>query len=442
MKKFTKIALAALILGAGAVSQVAAQSFLEDPRYGNSPEERQKNVGKLNFMSDEVTAKNWNAAAVYLKDLMNDAPTASVNLYVWGATIYSNKAQRATSIAEKKIYVDSLMLIYDRRFENYGVNTSNGTPVLQLKARAYMGLNPMDRAGIRQLYKEALEASGDGAKPDLVLEYFQQLVTDYKSVVISPEDLLTAYEQLNPLMEKATQAEKDQFTGLFATSGAADCEVLEGLYSRELAAKPGDADVLTKAYGLMSMAGCESEFYISVAEQLYAIKPSSDVAIRLAMLFEKQQQFDKALKYLAEMIETETDPSAKANLYVRVAASELGQKRGSAAAQAARQAIALDGGNGYAHMFLAEAYIGGAAQCSGFHAQTVFWLAYDELARAREAFEGDAAMQETVSNRMASCRSNFPTKEDAFMYVEGYADGKSYTVNCGWVSGTTTTRSR
>ncbi len=240
-------------------------------------------------------------------------------------------------------------------------------------------------------------------------------------------------------MANGSPEEQDSLTALLATSGAADCGVLEGLYTRQLAEKPGDVDLLAKAYGLMSSAGCESAFYISVAEQYYAAKPSSDVAIRLAMMFEKNEQYDKALHYLNEMIESETDPAAKSNLYVRVAASELGQKRFSATAQAARQAIALNGNNGIAHMLLAEAYIGGASGCGGFHGQTVFWLAYDELARAREV---DPSLQEAAQGRMNSIYGSFPTKEDAFMYIQGYADGQSYRVNCGWVSGTTTTRSR
>jgi hypothetical protein len=72
----------------------------------------------------------------------------------------------------------------------------------------------------------------------------------------------------------------------------------------------------------------------------------------------------------------------------------------------------------------------------------VFWLAYDELARARSAFAGNEEQLRKVEQRMAICRSNFPTFEDGFMYVEGYTDGKSYTVDCGWIKGTTTIRSR
>jgi tetratricopeptide (TPR) repeat protein len=434
LKKFT-LAVAIVVMG---VASAAAQTFLEDPKYGDTPDERKTNVGKLNFLSDAVAAKSWALASGYIRDLMNDAPAASQALYQHGTNTYKNLAARATSVAQKKVYVDSVMLIYDRRVEYFGNNQS--TPALQLKARDYAALNPMDREGVRRYYKEAVDASGAAVKSSFVLEYFQQLVTDYKGQQITAEALLAAYEELLPLMENAPAEDKDTFTALFATSGAADCGVLEGLYTKELAAKPGDVDVLAKAYGLMSLAGCETDFYISVAEQYYAAKPSSEVAIRLATMLEMKKEYEKALKYLNESLATETDPIEKAKLYVRMAASELELKRNSDAAQSARQVIALNPADALGHMLLAEAYIGGASNCSGFHAQTVFWLAYDELVRARDLLSG--AEQEATVTRMANVRANFPTKEDAFMYINGYQDGQSYTVSCGWVSGVTTTRSR
>ncbi len=274
-----------------------------------------------------------------------------------------------------------------------------------------------------------------------MLLYFQQLVNGYKAVEVTPEDLLTAYEQLSPLMENASQEEKDGFTSLLATSGAADCGVLEELYTKELASKPGDLELLKKAFGLMSMANCDGDFYISVAEQLYKLEPTSNIAIRLATLFEKREQFDRAIPYLNEQIGTETDASAKSDLYVRISASELGQRRYSAAAQAARQAISLNPNNGFAHMFLGNAYLGGQAGCSDFNRAAVSWLAYDEFARAREALAGDTSgALESLSSLMAGCRANFPSNEDIFMY--GHSIGASYSVSCGWISGSTTVRAR
>lgn len=442
MKTILKFAVtAAIVLSAGVSAVYAQGNHLEDPRYGNTPEERTENLKKLNFLRDEVNNKNYNDAAVYLKDIMNTAPAASSNIYIWGATIYKNKAARAKSVADKNKYVDSVMLMYDRRAEYYGDDARRGRDyILQMKARDYLSLNPLDRENVRKYYKDAIDAGNDSGA--FAVEYMQQLVNDFKSYDIEAEPLLEEYERLLPIMANATAEEKNAFDSLFASSGAASCENLEALYTKELAAKPGDLDVLRKAFNLMSMTNCDSDFYVQVAEQYYAKEPSTNVAIRLASVFENRQEYAKALKYLGEMIDTETDPAAKANLYVRVAASELGAKHSSAAAQAARQAVSLNPDNGFAHLFLAESYVAGTSGCSGFHASTVFWLAYDEFARARQAFSGDAQQQHMVDQRMSNCRANFPTFEEGFMYVEGYQDGKSYTVSCGWISGTTTIRSR
>jgi len=440
MKKFTKFVLAAAVITAGTAS-VSAQSYKEDPRYGATPEQREENAKSLSFLRDEVNMKNWEFARGYIKTLMNTAPAASVSLYQHGTNVYKQLILRAKSVDEKKALVDSVMLIYDRRAEHFGSHPTQGTVyILTLKARDYAALNHTDREGVRKYYKEAIAAAGSAVPADLVLEYFKHQVDDYKAMILTPEEILAEYQTLTPLMDKASADDKNTFTSLFASSGAANCGVLEELYTKELAAKPGDKDLLAKAYGLMTMAECDSDFYVSVAEQYYAAEPSSAVAIRLATLFERKEQFSKALQYLNQMVETETDPAAKANLYFRVAASELGMKRPSAAAAAARQAISLDGTNGYARMMLAESYIAGSVACSGFQRQAVYWLVYDEFNRARELFSGDAAMQETMTGRMSSCRGNFPSKEDVFM--EGLSEGAGYTVSCGWISGGTSVRSR
>ncbi len=440
MKKIVKIAVAAaMVFGAGI--SAFAQNHEENPNYGKTPAERAENLRKLNSLRDGINKKDYQKAAVYLKDLMDNAPAASSNIYIWGATIYRNKAAGAESVTEKKVYTDSLMLVYDRRVKYFGDSPTKGAAYIrQQKAREYAALDPLDRAGVRKLYREAVDTKG--ATAEIAVEYFQQLVNGFRGSEIEAGDLIGEHERLLPLMAGASPEEKGIFESLFASSGAASCESLEALFSKELAADPDNTDVLAKAFDLMTTAGCDSDFYVSVAEKYYAQHPSPDVAVRLASAFENRRDYGKALKYLNEMLDAESDPASKSNIHVRIAASELGAKNSSNAAQAARQAILLNPDNGFAHLFLAESYIAGTGGCSGFQASTVFWLAYDELARARQAFAGEPAQQAAVDARMANCRANFPTFEEGFMYVDGYQDGKSYTVNCGWISGTTTIRSR
>jgi tetratricopeptide (TPR) repeat protein len=442
MKTLTKIALGAamaVVVGASAMAQVTP---LEDPNYGATPEERKTNWGTLTWLRDAATGRDWDSAANYTRMLLSAAPAAHLSLYQYGANAYKNRIPRATSPDQKKVLLDSLMLIYDMRAQYFGNHPSQGTPyILELKANDYAAFNGLDGVNVRRFYKDALDSAGDAVKPSLVVKYFQQMVNGYKSTELTAEALLEAYEQLSPLMANGTQEEQDTLTGLLASSGAADCGVLEELYTRQLAEKPGDLDLLKKAFSLMSMAQCDSDFYISVGEQLYKLEPTSNIAIMLAMLFEDRNEFSRAIPYLNEQIETETDPVNKADLYVRIAASELRQNRYSSAAQSARQAIALNPANGHARFLLANAYVGGQGACSDFNRSAVAWLAYDELVRAREALAGDTSgVLDQVNSLMASCRASFPLNEDIFMY--GHQIGGSYSVSCGWISGTTTVRAR
>ncbi len=139
MKTFTKIALGVALVVMASVSASAQNAPLEDPRYGATPEERKTNLGNLNWLQDEVSAKNWDAAAGYVRSLMKSAPAAHSSIYLHGATVYRNKIQRATSVAEKNALIDTLMTIYDQRVQYFGNHPTQGTAyILGLKARDYL----------------------------------------------------------------------------------------------------------------------------------------------------------------------------------------------------------------------------------------------------------------------------------------------------------------
>lgn len=425
---------------AAAVS-VSAQSWKEDPRYGNTPEEREENVKILNFFNDAWDAKNYDDANKYLAHLLEKAPKATQNLYVRGATLYKNKINRAKTEEEKKVYIDSLMLIYDMRMEYFGSHSSKGAPyIARAKAMDYAAVNPQDRDGIRKFYREAVAINGAALPTDVAVKYFNELVTDYGSDLIEAEVILNEYENLAPLFEApGAEGDKETFDALFASSGAANCDNLEALFGPKLNADPKNADLVSKAYALMSKAGCSSDLYLLVAEKYYEQNPSSNVAINLASQFEARNDFSKALQYLNEALATETDPIEKSVLYVRVAASELGAKHASASAAAARQAITLNPDNGFAYYFLALAYADGTSACQGFAAQTVYWLVYDYLMDARRLMSNPAQI-DNIDSMLSSYRKSFPSEEDCFF--NGCTAGSSFNVKCGWISGTTTVKSR
>ena len=128
-----------------AVAAMAQQDF-SDPKYavwGDTPQEREQNILNSNFLKESLDNKDYNAAAHYLKELLDKCPKASQNTFVRGITLYKNKIARAKSIAEKNTYTDSLMIVYDLRNEYFGDHPKYGTPyILDRKAREYLMYKP------------------------------------------------------------------------------------------------------------------------------------------------------------------------------------------------------------------------------------------------------------------------------------------------------------
>ena len=437
--KFLLSAVCALF----AVAAMAQQDF-SDPKYaawGDTPEERQQNILNSNFLKESCDNKDYNAAAHYLKELLDKCPKASENTFVRGTTLYKNKINRAKSLDEKNMYIDSLMLIYDLRNEYFGDHPKRGTAyILDRKAREYLIYKPADRKGIREAFRAALEAGGESTDPETVVAYFSNLCDDYKNTdEVMPDEIIAEYDRLTPFFEKNPEAAeyKSQFDAAFGLSGAASCENLEKLFRSKLEANPDDEALLAQAVGLMSRAKCDGDYYFSIAEKYYQVKPSSETAMFLAQAFQNKKDFTKAKTYLNEALEVEKDPAERQKLLVRIALVGLVSNDIPGAAAAARQARDLNPEDGVPYFVLAQCYASSAAACGGFTGQATYWAAYDTMAKAVELLPSDSEYLEHAKTSMSAFRSRFPSWEECFF--NELQEGARYTVNCGTAAGISTT---
>ena len=320
-------------------------------------EARQQNILNSNFLKESCDNKDYNAAAHYLKELLDKCPKASENTFVRGTTLYKNKINRAKSLAEKNVYIDSLMLLYDLRNEYFGDHPKRGTAyILDRKAREYLTYKPSDRKGIREAFRAAIEAGGDNTDPETVVAYFSNLCDDYKNTdEVMPDEIIAEYDRLTPFFEKNPEAGeyKGQFDAAFGLSGAASCENLEKLFRGKLEAAPNDEALLAQAVALMSRAKCDGEFYFSIAEKYYQVKPSSETAMFLAQAFQNKGDYPKAKTYLNEALAVEQDPAERQKLLVRIALVGLVSNDIQGAAAAARQARDLNPEDGVPYFVLA-----------------------------------------------------------------------------------------
>lgn len=439
--KNVKILLSAALLFLGASALAQDFSSPQYAKWGATPEEREQNILNSNFLKESYDNRDYNAAAHYLKELIDKCPTASVSIYQRGASVYKNKINRAKSVDEKNMYIDSLMLMYDLRAKYFGDNPKQGLPfILDQKAREYLRYKPADRKGIREAFRAAIEAGGDNTDPETVVAYFSNLTDDYKNTdEVMPEEIIAEYDRLLPFFAKNPEANeyKAQFDAAFGLSGAASCENLEKLFAGKLADNPDDEALLAQAVALMSRAKCEGDFYFSIAEKYYAVKPSSETALFLAQAFQSKGEFPKAIKYLNEALAVEQNTAERQLLLVRVALIDLMANDVQGAAAAARQARDLNPEDGVPYFVLAQCYALSAAHCSGFAGQATFWAAYDTMANAIKLLPADSEYLESARTSLNAFRSRFPTAEECFF--NELQEGSRYTVTCGTAAGVQTT---
>ena len=440
-----------IVAAMAAVATSAAAQDFSDPKYakwGETPEERKENMLSSSYLKEETANRNFNSAARYLQLLLEKCPSASETIYVNGVKLYKDKINRAETLAEKKMFVDSLLFLYDVRIENFGNHPKRGRVyLLERKAREYLTYKGDDREGVAEAFETAIAAQAQvgAVNPEVVAIYFKNLCDDYQNDIVDAMTIVNTYDAYAQYFDNIApeqQEFKDQFEQCFGLSGTASCENLEAIFSKKVADNPEDAKLIEQAFKLMSRANCSSDFFFSVGEKHYANKPSSDVAMLLAQGFQNVKNFDKANQYLREALAVETVAEEREKLYVRIGILDMSMNNFATAVEAFREAQAINPENAHAPFFLAQCYVNGAKGCSGLQKDAIYWVAYDLIQKALPLLEvSDPERVEAAKQLAAAYRAAFPTSEECFF--NEVADGSSFTVNCGFAQGVSTTvRSR
>lgn len=421
---------------------------LSDPKYakwGETLEERKENILNSSYLKEEINNHNFDSASGYLHKLIEKCPAASENIYVNGTKLYKQRINRAQTLAEKNAYVDSLLWLYDVRLENFGTHRTRGKDyILERKAREYLTYKESDREGIRNAFEAAIAAQVETtgkADPEVLAIYFKNLCDDYSNDVVDAMTVVSAYDGNAKYFEGIAPEQeefKDQFEKCFAMSGAASCENIEKIFAKKIADAPEDETVIAQAMDLMTRAKCESDFFLSVGEKYYAMKPSSITAMRLAEVFQNRKEYEKANQYLREALAKETNDAEREKLLVRIGILEVTTNDYRDAVEAFREAQKINPEDGLIYYFLPQCYVFGAKNCNGFAKDATFWVAYDMLQKAIPLLEGDdyPEFAANAKSLAATYRSAFPTTEECFF--NELSEGSTYTVNCGFVSGVPT----
>jgi len=410
-------------------------------KYGATPEDSLTCIQNLSVYSEYYKQRAFDNALPAWRKAMETCPQSSKNLYLRGATMYATKIAKTKDPKRKKELLDTLMIIYDMRIENFGqkgfVLGRKGTDLAQygddpkeayeILYESYKLRGKKTEAGVLvYLYKSNLEMLKDGKadKAD-VIALFPELMSVVEANKASG----------NPkIIEKYDVAESN-LQQMFAP--IASCDDLIKLFQPKFDANPSDVALLKNIISLMQSKECtEADLYINAAVKLNEVEPSDKSAYAIGTWYLKKGQYAESVQYFLQSAELTDDKARKEESYLRTAAASLGSKNYPNVRTYARKAIELNSNNGEAYILIGDAYAGtsrsiGENECDK---SAGYWAAYDKYAYAKSV---DSSVAGKAGKKMGQAKSQFPKKQDCFFH--SIQVGTDFTVG-GWIGETTKVR--
>jgi Tetratricopeptide repeat. len=421
-----------------------AQMNIKDPKdlkYGNDSITRVTCLRNLSLYGEFVKQGNFHDAKKPWVKVFTQCPAASLNTYINGAKIYKDYIDNATDPSKKSSLLDTLMLIYDRRIENFGRKGY----VIGRKAMDFIRYYPDSLEAGYKMLNESVSIDQNRSEEVILGIRFQVALQLYAKKVLGAADVLNLYTEsagyltsqlaANP-NDKSIQNVKETLEQQFAASDVASCENLVNLFGPKFKATPDDLDQNKKIVAMLSTKSCKDQLLYEASEKVYSAEPSADAAYNLGKMFETKGDYTKAIQYYKQAISMQTEAKEKSKILVILGVlynRELNDK--PTARNMAYDAIKVDPTNGYPYILLGNIYTG-VKNCGDddFAKQAIYWLIVDKYQKAKQV---DPSLAPEVNKLIETYSQYFPRKEDIFFH--GMAVGQSYTIGC-WINESTTVR--
>ncbi|KPK86368.1 MAG: hypothetical protein AMS27_05180 [Bacteroides sp. SM23_62_1] len=417
-----------------------------DPKYGPDSLSRMECANNLSTMSEFMKINLYDYALASWRSVFDKCPASSRNIYLYGVRIYRELIDKEKDPTLQQGLIDTLMLIYDRRIENFGqegmVLGRKGLDLLKYRQ------NEIEQA--HAYLERSVTLSKNNSEEAVLITYIQTTVIMFKTGKLTPQKVIDNYLVISDILDakiKSGGTDKDQATValanadlIFSESGAGSCDDLINIFTPRFKQNPDDLDLLKKITSTLVKRKCEDcDLFAQTSENLYNLEPSSEAANNLSILFIKREEYNKATEYLNKGIELEEDPEVKASYFYQLALIEFTKfEQYPKARTDALKAAELKPNWGDPYILIGNLYASSGKSCgeNDFEKSTVFWAAVDKYIKAKSVDESKTAEANELINRYTQY---FPNVEDAFFY--GFQEGQDYTVGC-WINEKTTVRTR
>lgn len=429
--KSTLLVMGAMLLS-GLVQAQDGWNWPADP--AQEAKARELNAAYTDYMKSEQFVE----ATKPLNWLLVNTPELNESIYINGVTVYKGASDQTTDAAQKLVYQDSVMWIYEKRGELYNNQAK------WIENKAYYGYQffKSDKtriAGVISDFEKAIELNGN-INHQLVGAYFDLVYRENAyNKTFTGEQVLAKYEMANGLLTKSEAEGKDVSSSrslleqVLVNMELIDCDFIENTMGPKLAADPTNEELANQIFKYSVQYKCySSNSFMSALELIDSKNPTFATSQVRAMKYMSAGEFEKAEPVLEKAFTMAENDKQKGEVKMELAKIYTQSGKKSEARAAAREAASLDSElTASAYSLIGDLYMSSFNQCKGGESrakdQSIYIAAYNAYQKA-----GD-------SKGMGSARSRFPSKEELF--TEGLQPGASISTGC-WIGESVTLATR
>jgi len=447
---------------------VKAPEIVEEVVKPTEPENPCKTLSKLSgyereqvetayvLYKDLVKLKKYKKAYPLWKKAYYGAPSANGSIkyqFEDGIKIYKAFYDAAKDDALKSSYVDTIMMIYDKRVECFG----EADYVAGRKAFDYYYYynSYASEDEIYDLFKQAIDAKGE--KTDyFVVNPFTKILSD--KIIREELDLSEGRDyakKLNAVIYYGNASGKNKeaweiinayaparLENLEGIEGLYDCEYYSEKYLAEYNDNPEDCEVINKVYGRLLWGNCdrnsEAVNTLRQAKQTNCYTPPPPPGpLTQAFNAYTEGRYKEAVQLFDNFVQTTNDTDKKFKYTMMISKIYYGDiKNFVQSRKFANQAAEINSESGEPHLLIGKLYASSGPLCgpgTGWDSQIVTWPAIDEWQKAKS----DPNTKGEATKLINTYIQYMPKKEDIFL--RGIKAGSSYKVGC-WINRNTKVR--
>ncbi len=389
------------------------------------------------YLAESITAWFW---------VFANAPRISQNIYIDGAVIVKFLIDNEKDIAQKQSYIDTLMMVYDRRIKYFG----NECKVLGRKCTDYYKYRKDSTEQAYKLMNYTFNKCGNSTTANVLYLNFLTTRNMIKAKKLDTNIIIDVFSKTVDIIDfnvkegrKVKQFEGIEKNIMSLFEPFSDCKKIASIYKKKLDENPDDIKLLKKITETLNKFNCTNEaVYYEALEKLNFKEPSAITAFLLGKLSSKQGKISVSIGYLKDAVilfDDEKDKEDKIDCYLLLAENYSKLSQFSSARTFALKAIDLDPNNGYAYLLIGDFYAQSGKTCfpnDGLREKLVYWVAVDKYKKALSVDE-DPKIQELAKERIATYKRSFISCDNLFFL--NIKDGQSVKVEC-WINETTIAR--